>query len=79
MSEFFFPTERTTNTNFLSGKEGERRAKSGCDRKRTDGPFSTERTVRSLSTTTTKLTRADSRKPKIVLTRVVVNESDNQT
>ena len=27
--------------------------KSGCDRKRTDGPFSTERTVRSLSITTT--------------------------
>ena len=26
---------------------------SGCDRKRTDGPFSTERTVRSLSITTT--------------------------
>ena len=26
---------------------------SGCDRKRTDGPFNTERTVRSLSITTT--------------------------
>ena len=27
---------------------------SGCDRKRTDGPFSTERTIRSLSITTTQ-------------------------
>ena len=27
---------------------------SGCDRKRTDGPFSAERTVRSLSITTTQ-------------------------
>ena len=29
--------------------------RSGCDRKRTDGPFSTERTVRSLSITTTQI------------------------
>ena len=34
---------------------GEESSLSGCDRKRTDGPFSTERTVRSLSITTTHI------------------------